>query len=84
MTDSLRNDYICLGWGGGQGVEDDSECYGEGGGEPGTPAKEPVQGPRSNYFTRITFCDMEHKEDKNTSVDSGSDLVISLFLLKAN
>ena len=45
--------------------------------------KGPAQGPHSNYFPHFTLGDMEHKEDKNTGVDSSSDLVISPFHLKS-
>lgn len=54
--------------------------WGRGTGESGTLAKEPSQGPHSNYFTHITFYDTEYK---NTKAGSGLDLVTAHFHLKS-
>lgn len=82
MTDRLLNDYICLGWGGGRGRWQ-WVLWGR-----RRRARDPRQ--RASAGSSLKLLHPHHvpwhgaQGDKNISVDSGSDLVISLFLLKAN
>lgn len=61
-------------------MEDDSECYGEGGQEGQGPWPRSHARSSLNFLPHITFCDMEYK---NTRADGGLDLVISHFHLKS-